>query len=239
MLAERLASHGIAVIAADHSPNTLFDVWNQTFDSVNASMLDTRVADVRYALDLALDPSAYALPAELRGHFDAAHVGAFGHSFGALTTGRILQEDQRVLAGLAVAAPLSSPMPGGPDLSLVAKPMLLILAKEDGSIFEIGNQFIRNNFKAAPGPAWLLEVADAGHFSFSDIPGLDSEFQPGCGPATRQTDGTAFTFVDPAKTRELAAQVVARYFAKFLLQRPGAMDHLADALSAAASVQQK
>lgn len=222
-LAERLASHGIAVIAPDHAPNTIFDQWNNAFTGLSDEMLQTRVADVRFALDVVLDPAAPSLPAALRDHCDAAKAGVFGHSFGALTTGAAVASDARLLAGLAIAAPLSSPFPAGPDLATVHKPLLLLLAKEDNSITELGNQFIRDNYASAPGPAWLLEVADAGHFSFSDVAGLQASFQPGCGDGLRQTNDKPFAYLSAATGRQTAARVTVAFFARFLLGRPDAM----------------
>lgn len=226
-LAERLASHGFAVIAADHPPNTLFDQLKGKAESVTVAMLATRVADVRFALDVALNPTAAELPQALRGRFDAQRVGMYGHSFGALTTGSVLAQDARVKAGLAVAAPLSSPMPAGPDLTSVDKPALLLLAREDNSIFEIGNQIMRQNYADLKGPAWLVEVADAGHFTFSDTAELQPSWHPGCGTDKRQTDPEqTFAYLEPGKGRAIGARVVVAFFARWLKGVPDAMEAL-------------
>ena len=238
-LAERLASHGIAVIAADHTPNTLYDIWNGTVANLSPEVLQTRVDDVRFALDVATSATATALPVALRGHCDGSRAGVFGHSFGALTTGAALAADPRFKAGLAIAAPLSSPYPPGPDVATLLQPLLLILAKEDNSITEIGNQFIRDNYAAAKGPAWLLEVADAGHFSFSDIAGLLPSFHAGCGTDKRQTDGKPFAYLAPDQGRALASRVVAAFFARYLLIRADALQALDLPFAASVTVQHK
>lgn len=216
-LAQRLASHGIAVIAPDHTGNTLFDKLDGTLQGLSQAMLATRAADVRFALDVALDPTSTALPAALRGRFDAAHVGVMGHSFGGVTAGVVLQDDPRVKAGVAIAVPMENPLLPGATMAAIHKPVLLILAREDNSILEIGNEFLRQNFADANPPAWLVQVADAGHFSFSDIAGLVPEFSAGCGAGVRQTNDQPFTYLDNARGRDIAMRSITAFFRRFLL----------------------
>jgi hypothetical protein len=73
---------------------------------------------------------------------------------------------------------------------------------------------------------WKLEVADAGHWSFSDVDGAADIFMAGCGPATRQTDGTDFTYLDPATGRALAAAYVTAFFRAELDGDAGAAAYL-------------
>jgi predicted dienelactone hydrolase len=216
-LAQHLASHGIAVIAPDHTGNTLFDKLESKLEGLSQAMLATRVADVRFALDVALDPASTALPAALRGRMDPKRVGVFGHSFGGVTAGQVLQDDPRVLAGLAIAVPMENPVLPGATMAAIHKPVLLILAREDNSILESGNAFIRQNFADANPPAWLVQVADAGHFSFSDIAGLVPEFAAGCGAGKRQTDDTAFTYLDNARGQRIASHYITAFFHRFLM----------------------
>ena len=75
---------------------------------------------------------------------------------------------------------------------------MFVVAKEDNSITEFGNKFIRDNFTDATVPAYRIEVPDAGHWSVSDLDGLVDIFKAGCGDAVRQTDGTDFTYLDPS-----------------------------------------
>jgi len=199
-IAERLASHGFAVAGVDHVNNTLYDAQAGTG-----------------VLDVLLDPGAPELPPELAGRFDATRVGAMGHSFGAVTTGRVLQDDDRVRAGLVIAAPIQSPLFPGTALADIEEPMLMMLAQEDNSILEIGNNLLRSNFADANPPVWLVEFADAGHWSFSDVCGLVPAFDPGCGEGVRQTEpGTPFTYLDNELARDTAASYAARFFAAYL-----------------------
>jgi len=213
-IAERLASHGFAVAAVDHVDNTLYDAQAGTGVALSSEFLAVRATDVARVLDVLLDPGAPEVPAELAGRFDPARVGAMGHSFGAVTTGRVLQDDDRVRAGVVIAAPVQSPLLQGVALADIDEPMLMMLAQEDNSILELGNNILRSNFMDANPPVWLVEFADAGHWSFSDMCGLVPAFDPGCGDGVRQTaPGTPFTYLDNELARGTAASYAARFFA--------------------------
>lgn len=220
-IAERLASHGIVVAAPDHEGNTLWDFEAGTSADVGNVFLAVRVSDVRRVLDRLLDATATEIPDDLRGHLDASRAAVMGHSFGAVTTGAVVSADPRFIAALAIAAPIS--LLGGTRPSSISTPYLFILAREDSSITEAGNGFIRNDYRRLAGPAWLIEVEDAGHFSFSDIAGIGGDlFLSGCGMGMRQAaPHDAFAFVDTAQGRDLAADAAAGFFAIYLLGDPG------------------
>lgn len=216
-IAERLASHGFVVIAPDHQGNTYFDGLAGSAITVNEEFLLVRVGDLKKLLDVVLDPTSTEVPAKLRGRFDEAKIGVFGHSYGSSTTGRFLATDSRPKAGLGVAAPWETP-PFTTKIATVTVPAFWILAQEDNSIQEIGNNILRANFTDKSAPAWLAEIADTGHLSFSDIDGLDDGFMAGCGRAQRQTDpDVALNYLDPASARGIAASYVTSYFAGEIL----------------------
>jgi hypothetical protein len=105
--------------------------------------------------------------------------------------------------------------------------MMFMVAQEDNSIGELGNLFMRLNFDAAAGPAWKVEIADAGHWSFSDIAGLVPQFNAGCGDGVRQTvPGEPFTYIDNALARDITATYGMLFFASELLDDPAARDAL-------------
>jgi predicted dienelactone hydrolase len=226
-VAERLASHGIAVVAPDHAGGTLFDALAGQLAAIGDEFLGVRAGDLRAALDAVLDPAHPSVPEALRGRFDGARVGVMGHSYGAATAGKVLQEDPRFRAGFAMAAPPA--FLGGVEMTKIQAPVFLLLAGEDNSIGAVGNNLIRSNYKDAPGPAWLAEVADAGHWSFSDICALTPSLQPGCGEGKRQSDKSDFTYLDIDVGRGIAAGYAAAFFAWTLLQRPEAEAYLSAA----------
>lgn len=208
---ERLASHGIAVVAPDHAGDTLFDALKGVRANIDAATLAVRVGDVRFALDAVLDASNAAVPEALRGRFDPAKVGVMGHSFGAVTAGAVLAQDARARAALAIAAPIDAL--GGLKVAELKKPVFYLLAREDNSITEIGNTLIRGDFNAMTTRSWLAEVADAGHWSFSDVCGLHSSFNAGCGQGRRQTDpDLELNYLENEGARALAASYVVAFF---------------------------
>jgi dienelactone hydrolase len=210
-VAERLASHGFIVVAPDHTGNTLYDHLAGKELPLDATTLELRVGDVRFVLDTVLDPMAAAVPKSLRGRFDATKAGMMGHSFGSVTTGAVLSKDSRFRAGFAIAAPFD--FIGDTKLADIKVPTFFLLAREDNSISSIGNALIRNDFKSITATDFMIEVVDAGHFSFSDICGLHSIFTAGCGHARRQTDpSTDLNYLENEGARGLAASYAAAFF---------------------------
>jgi len=218
---ERLASHGIVVAAPDHIDNTLWEGLDGTSVGVTSEFLRVRASDVSSVLDRLLDPVAAELPADLRGQLDAARVAVMGHSFGAATTGVVVRDDPRFIAALAVAAPIS--VLGPVNVTGLRVPYAFLLMREDNSIQEIGNRFIRMDAMRVGGPATLVELDDGGHWSIADLCGLVPLFAPGCGEGVRGSvpGDVPFTYVDPSAARELAADVAAGFFAAHLLGDPG------------------
>ncbi|MCH9686118.1 MAG: hypothetical protein K0V04_32095 [Deltaproteobacteria bacterium] len=220
-IAERLASHGAIVVGVTHTGDTLFDQVEGNVAPLDAAWLSVRALDVGLTLDGVLDSEQFG-PA-----IDTTRLGVFGHSYGAATTGKVLQDDDRFIAGVAIAAPLANPLLPGVAVTDIAEPMLMLLAQEDNSITEIGNNFMRADAMALPGGSWLVELADAGHWSFSDLCGIVEAFDPGCGDGTRQTvAGEAFTYLDNDLARDIAASYTTAFFALHLHEQPDAEQYL-------------
>jgi dienelactone hydrolase len=213
----RLASHGFVVVTIDHTADTLWDELDMMPASLDAAQLALRVADLKIAIDVQSPALVSA---------DRARLGVFGHSFGAVTAGRLAQLDDRVQAAVALAAPMENPLIPGVSLAEISEPLMFLVAVEDNSITEFGNKFIRDNFAAAGSRAWKLEVADAGHWSVSDLDGLIPAFNKGCGPGVRQTDGEPFTYLDPDLGRSIAASNVTAFFRATLDGDDGAAAYL-------------
>lgn len=218
-IAERLASFGFAVLAPDHATNTLFDGTAGLTDD----FLQVRGADVSLVLDSALAVSPAALPSALRGRFDASRVGVAGHSFGAATTGLVLQEDPRVGAGLAMGAPVASFLfPSVTIAGVGADPLALLLLEDDDSIGSTGNSLIEGNFADKTPPVWLLRLRDAGHWSISDLCGITSDLGDGC---IGDDD-----WVDVEDGRNAAATWAAAFFELHLNANPDAQADLESGL---------
>jgi len=226
-VAERLANLGMIVVAPGHAGNTMWSAIDGKLAPLNNDTLKTRAADLRFAIDLLLNDPDKLLPAELRGVADADRVGVLGHSFGSVTAGYVAQTDPRIKVAAGLAAPMQNPLIPGVDITKVKVPLLLMLMREDNSITEFGNKLIRDNFAAAPGPAWKVELDDAGHWSVSDICALRDEFTAGCGAAKRQTDLSDFTYLPVADGIAITARWVGAFFAAHLQQDAAATTLLA------------
>lgn len=225
-VAARLASHGIIAAAVDHTGNTL---WNQRAGDglpLDESTLAIRAGDVRFAIDrLALGGGG--VPGGITGAIEPLAIGVMGHSFGAVTAGKVAQDDGRVGAALALAAPMANPLLPGVSIDAIDVPLGFLVAREDNSISELGNDFIRNNFAAAGPGAWKGELADAGHWSVSDLAGVVDAFAAGCGSGTRQTDGQPFTYLPAVEGRAITAAYATAFFRAHLEGDAGARAYLA------------
>ena len=210
-----LASHGFVVLSVDHEGSTLWNLLATNQTGLTAEALDARISDLQAAL--AADHASLT-------SVDRTRIGSVGHSFGAVTAGKLADVDDRIDATFALAAPIDSPLFAGVDLAQI--PLAFLVAREDNSISEFGNDFIRDNFTAAPTAAWKLEIADAGHWSVSDVVGIVDNFDAGCGMDTRQTDGELFTYLDPATGRAITAAYVTAFFRATLDDDAGARAYL-------------
>jgi predicted dienelactone hydrolase len=239
-IAEQLASWGFVVAAPDHTDNTLFDQLDGTSVGVNAAFLATRGDDVTRVID-AIAADGADVPPSLQGRLDPERLGVMGHSFGSVTAGWVAERDNRVDAVVAIAAPVQNPLLPGVTITNIDVPLLLLLAQEDNSILEIGNNLIRSNFDDANAPVWLVEFVDAGHWSFSDVCALVDDFSPGCGDGIRQSVADEpFTYVDIDQTRHRAADWATAFFAASILGDAGAQAWLMDPpVDAAITVQSR
>jgi len=204
--AVRLASHGFMVAAVDHAGDDLWAHLAGSDGPLTHDELEVRAADIRFLIDqlpTILGPDA---PVE------NTAVGMFGHSFGGVTAGRVAELDSRVVAAAAIAAPMENPAIPGVTLANIHVPLMFIVADEDNSIGDLGNQFIDKNYGSAAPPVAKIDVPDAGHWSFSDEDGLIDDFAPGCGSGIRQTNDQPFDYLEPQKGRDIAAAYVTAFF---------------------------
>ncbi len=219
---ERLASHGFVVVAPDHEGDTLFDRLDGTPSPLDNALVDVREADIRFVLDQVL--TGDALPEGVTAN--ASQVGMLGHSIGSITVGRVAQNDARIAAVAGLAAPMENILYGEVSMELITVPLGLLEATEDNSIGEPGNLFIRENFSKANTPAYKLDIVDAGHWSVTNIAGLDEFFAPGCGDDIRQTNGEPFTYVSVESANGHTATFATAFFAAHLLNEPTALELL-------------
>jgi predicted dienelactone hydrolase len=219
---ERLASHGFIVVAPDHEGDTLFDRLDGTASVLDNALVDVREADIRFILDQVL--SGDALPEGVTAN--ASEVGMLGHSIGSVTAGRVAQNDARIAAVAGLAAPMENVLYGEVLMESITVPIAMLQANEDNSIMEAGNFFIRENFAKSNTPAYKLDIVDAGHWSVTNIAGLDAFYAPGCGDDTRQIGGAPFTYVSVDAANGYTATFVTAFFAGHLSNEPTALELL-------------
>ena len=104
-----------------------------------------------------------------------------------------------------------------------------MLAEEDNSILEVGNTFLRDNFDRAPPPVWRVDIADAGHWSVSDICGLTEKFIAGCGDGVRHSNdrmGESFEYRPRAEVVSITNHFVTAFLRDHLSPRTDGTSNL-------------
>lgn len=203
---EHLASHGYVVVAPDHEGNTFFDGSGEI-----EQLRVERPLDVEYVLNafsgFTGDPAS-----RFADWIDTERpYGVTGHSFGAFTSFAVASMDARIGAALPMAL-------AGPVSSSYSAATFLMLATQDKTIGLDANQAIRDAYEILPGPRWLAEYVDAGHYSFSFAcdTGLGIGDGDGCGTGTRLEDGSPVTFVDYRRVYRSVNTWSAALFGRYL-----------------------
>ena len=201
-VASHLATWGVAVVAISHEGNTLYDAA-----SGNGAALDTATLELRVGQ---LDAWLASGPSGVDASLHPTDRVTVGHSFGVVTTGMLAQRDASPLGAVFIGAPAENPLIPGVSAAALTLPTVWVLLEEDNSIGAIGNQLLEDNVEQVSGPTRLVRIPDAGHWSVSDIVGVDASTMPGCGNDTRQ-DGSddAFSYPPAAAARGTTAEIVA------------------------------
>jgi predicted dienelactone hydrolase len=202
---ERLASHGFVVVAPDHTGNTLLDLGEDPMSAEN------RPLDISFLYD-ELSRATAEPGGPFEGWVDVSlPFGVTGHSFGSFTTMSVASTDPRVGAALPMAAP-------GPISSTYTAPTLLMLATEDQTIGLELNEAMRGAYASLPGPRWLAEVIDAGHYSFTIacLTGTGLGDGDGCGEGERLAGGAPFAFTNVERVWEIVDGYSVALFGRYL-----------------------
>jgi uncharacterized protein len=141
------------------------------------------VGDMQLVLDKLTALSDDDLSNLLTGHMDMDNVGAFGHSIGGAAALGLIQEDDRVKAGIDVDGSVGFPVM---TMELLEAPVMFHLAgshtmRDDGSI--------RTFWDRVDGAKYAVSVADAGHSSYTDWPALVATV-PSIGTVGEEYQGT-------------------------------------------------
>ena len=90
-----------------------------------------------------------------------------------------------------------------PSHTNLTVPTLRMLGTEDRTLGEAGNALIRGNHQSHTGPAFLLELKNGGHYSFTDMFKLTKQFGDGIGHGKRRAGSTEFDFTPMETTYKI------------------------------------
>ncbi len=184
-LAERLASHGYVVIAADY-PLTHF----ATPGGPNVADFKNQPADVRFLIDSVLALASDDKP--FTGDIDATRIGAMGLSLGGLTTTLVAfhpeMRDPRIRAAVSIAGPSS--FFDRAFYETTDRPFLMIAGTADAMVAY--ESHARPVLERAPN-AVLVSVEAGSHTGFASIADplfrfVDHPDSVGCGALLENLD---------------------------------------------------
>jgi len=194
---DHLVSHGYIVVSADHTANARHTVIDGQLipqeASQRANSAEDRPKDMSFLLDQMI---RYDRGGDSRfaGRIDTGKAAATGMSFGSFTAVRVADADPRFKAVVAMSG-----IGPAPQTNLTV-PTLPMLGTEDRTLGVKGNELIRAYHARHQGPAYLLELVDGGHFSFTDIFKINKNFGDGAGEGKRHDSGEAFRFTSMEDT---------------------------------------
>jgi dienelactone hydrolase len=180
---EFMASHGFIVLAADHIGNSRYTIVNNQVVKAGgkrgqASATD-RPKDVSFLIDSMTRMNSGA-DSRFASRVDLDRVAAAGMSFGGSTTMNVIEQDRRAKAAIMLA-------PGGPagDRTNFSTPILMMIGTEDATLHEVGNARNRSYYEASKGPKYLVEIRDAGHYTFTSVEQYNQDYGNGIGKGKR------------------------------------------------------
>lgn len=167
-----LASHGYVVVAPGHTGNTLSDIVIEG-DLTNESLLASlghRTGD----LDVVLESLKAGAVPEVSDAIDFETIGVCGHSFGALTSIRWLGRGADVDAVVAQAPPSFDILWIGMSAKLSAFDVPTML-QVGGADLTTPVEDADSVWEQMSPPRSRLDLGTAGHFTFSDLCGVDTD----------------------------------------------------------------
>lgn len=184
-LTTHLASHGFVIAAPRHlgnasdCPSPCRAIKPPALESLRDAV-PNRPVDIVFALDQVLALSGNGDPV-LQGLVDAQRIGVLGKSLGGTTALRVVLNDSRFRAVVAMAPPAAPvPLPEGPELVARIRVPTLIMGslRDDAAPFEEQEQLFTASTASAP-EAWLVVFPRGGHPTYDDV---CPPARSGCGP---------------------------------------------------------
>ncbi|GAA3778026.1 hypothetical protein GCM10022225_77320 [Plantactinospora mayteni] len=217
IVVQELASHGYLVVTVDHT----YDAFGEFPDGRLIVPLDDPAlvpsdfaADIRFVLDCVEDLAAgrnpdaehhpQPLPAGLRGAPDLRRIGMFGWSKGGTATALVMNDDQRVRAGLSLDGPMQAQPPLTTD---VDRPFMLMTARftraAEPSVAEFWSHL----------RGWRLNIRADGavHSSYGDNQVLIPQLAKDVGMSDEELRGWIGT-LDPARALRIQRAYPLAFF---------------------------
>ena len=210
---DHLASHGYIVVSPDHTRNACATSYQGKvipYDNEGRpqAAID-RPKDVSFLIDQFEKLNADAT-SNFHGRVDTENIGVGGHSYGGFTAMAAQAQDDRIDA----IVPMAAVKPETANES--TRPLLLFVATEDDTINAEGNAGARAYFDATKAPKYLVEMRDAGHYTFTDMDQINPNWGDGTGSGKRITNGEPLKYFSMEKAHALTNGYSIAFFHKYL-----------------------
>lgn len=221
---DHMASHGYIVVACDHTGNAAVTAVNNQLilyneDSIEPAKTD-RPKDVSFLIDRMTRMNS-GEDSRFAGRIDIKRIGAAGHSFGGYTVTRAIESDSRIKAIVPMASTVDDIREN------FRTPVMMFCATEDATIELKGNERLRHYFDHSQGPRYLVEMRNAGHFSYSDMFQFKPEFGDGIGKGKRITKpGEEIQFLDMKTTYLITNSYSTAFFGEHVKGDKGCHEYL-------------
>jgi predicted dienelactone hydrolase len=210
---DHMASHGYVVVSPDHTGNSAATIVNGKIVVANGKSREQhakdRPIDVSFLIDAATRWSK-GEDSRFAGRIDLEKIGVAGHSFGGYTSGAVINTDKRVKAIIPMTPVF------GPRTNYDV-PLCLLMAAEDATIKAAGNANALKYFEETKADKVLVNVKDAGHFSFSDMFQFRPDFGDGVGTGKRITKPEEpITYIPMDEVYRIANSYSVAFFGVYL-----------------------
>jgi len=212
-LMEHLASHGYIVASPDHTGNAFATALPDKLVIINPLLIPLsfidRPMDLIFLVDRFKDMSQGS-GGFLSRMIDGDRVAVTGHSYGGVAAIIAATADPDLRAVVSYAGPWLPFFPEG-----FSTPVMYMLGHEDRTLGELQNAQVRLTYAGTPSTRFMVELYDAGHYTFTDACGLAPSLfggGDGCGTGHHYCDGSEFEYI----SAEAGYEIINAYSTAFL-----------------------